>query len=198
MSTHDIFIMPPADPISLDTLELGLSGAPEIGKIEEKATGNATSLALLSRRLLKVFEAINTASTSGTGIDNRMLDELANTITLLQDDFVDALYEKLRAIGANTSSKLTLRLNDAAQLIVAGEHPDAAAINRLLENERDLIEIFTEIATQSAALRDLRNLHILTLYERSEDAYKALAARPGESFYQLSLKGEMNHFYFTR
>jgi hypothetical protein len=96
------------------------------------------------------------------------------------------------------SSKLALRLNDDIRLVVAGEHPDAQAINELLSNDKELVEGFVEIAAQSAALRDLRSLRTLTLYDHASDAYPALAAGPGECIYQLSLKGEMNHFYFTR
>ena len=111
---------------------------------------------------------------------------------------MQTFYAKLQGLGVDTSSKLTLRLNDEIRLVVAGEHPDEQIINDLLSSDSALAAAFVEIAAQSAALRDLRALRALTLYDRASDAYAALARGPGECIYQLSLKGEMNHFYFTR
>ena len=94
--------------------------------------------------------------------------------------------------------ELTLRLDEQAILTVAGEHPDCEVISALLSRHPEFSAAFTEIAAQSAALRDLRSLRTMVLYASSAHSYSVLASGPGETVYQVSLKGDMNHFYFTR
>lgn len=127
-----------------------------------------------------------------------LMESLSANITVLQDHFTDKLYRALKQIGVDTSRKLTLRLDDSATLTLSGDHPEKNAIQSLLGQNPEFSAVFTEIAAQSALLRDLRSLYTMALYERAGDSYSALAASPGECIYQLSLKGEMNHFYFTR
>ena len=195
MSINDTHIMPPAHHVSLETPDtdgIAIAESELFRNIRESA------LTLIMPRLQTVFERLDAPCAQTDESSEQVLDRLSANITLLQDSFMDALYGKLHALGADASIKLTLRLNDEARLVVAGEHPDAEGINLLLATDLELIEAFVEIAAQSAALRDLRSLRTLTLYDRASDAYTALAAGPGECIYQLSLKGEMNHFYFTR
>ena len=127
-----------------------------------------------------------------------MVDTLSGNITHLQDSFIEALYSRLITINADMSSKLTLRLNDQAQLTVVGEHPDRLAISALFALHTEFSAAFTEIAAQSAALRDLRSLCVMASCASSDLRHFALASEPGEPVYQLSLKGDMNHFYFMR
>jgi len=131
-----------------------------------------------------------------TGAD--LLESLSGNVTSLQEHFTDRLYTALKALGVDITRKLTLRLDDTAVLVLSGEHPEKDAIEYLLQQNPEFSAVFTEIAAQSAILRDLRSLYTMALYERAGDSYSALAATPGECIYQLSLKGEMNHFYFTR
>jgi hypothetical protein len=129
---------------------------------------------------------------------SRILDAISERVTRLQDAFMDELGAALEGIGVDGNDKLTLCLDDNARLTVKGEHPHGEALNSLLAARPRLSEAFTEIAVQSALLRDLRNLQQTALHASSEDNYMALAATHGGSLYQLSLKGDMNHFYFTR
>jgi hypothetical protein len=125
-----------------------------------------------------------------------MLGMLAGNITRLQDSFMEKLYADLETIDADLSSKLTLRLNDQALLSVAGEHPDREAIQSLLCLHPEFSAALTEIATQSVALRNLRSLRALASSASSASGYAVLSSRPGENAYQVSLKGDMNHFYW--
>lgn len=130
--------------------------------------------------------------------ETRILDTLTENINRLQDAFMDGLYAELKQEGVNTAIKLTLRLDAEAELILFGEHPHKERIIRLIDKTPGFASAFREIAAQSAALRDLRNICALTQHEETENRYAALAQRPGENIYQLSLKGDMSHFYFTR
>lgn len=146
------------------------------------------------RSAMEHLDQLTVKDLEGAGI----IEYLSNNITALQEDFLQALYEGLEQAGVETSSKLTLHLSEESRLTVYGEHPDAKRIQKILEERTDFSTLFTEIAVQSAALRDLRSLRTLTLYATSEDGYSVLLQQRGESRYQISLKGEMNHFYFAR
>ncbi len=201
MSSADTQPLPPADPLSLAPTAAESPGSlsPNASEPSELSqTIREASLASVMPGLQAAFTLLSGARGQTKEAGGRMLEKLSANITLLQDSFMEALYEKLESLGADISAKLTVRLDDAARLAVSGQHPDAAQINRLLDTDPELSAAFVEIATQSAALRDLRSLHALTRCEEAAQAYSALAVGPGECVYQLSLKGEMNHFYFTR
>lgn len=152
----------------------------------------SASLAELLPRLRAVFQDLDAP-------DSNLLEQLAEGIGSLQDGFIDALCTALASLGINVSeNKLTLRLNNKAELVVYGEHPHKATLEAYLHNTPDLAEIFAEIAAQSAALRDLRSLHTISLYSNARDSYIAKTLERGENSYQISVKGEMSHFYFTR
>ena len=126
-----------------------------------------------------------------------VLETLSSNIRELQEAFAQALYSELSQRDVNFSIKLSLRLDKNAKLALVGEHPDSGAIVAMLQEKPDFSDTFVEIAAQSAAMRDLRNLSTLISASGAENSYRALAALPGENTYQVSLKGEMNHFYFT-
>lgn len=127
-----------------------------------------------------------------------LLARLADSITQLQDDLITTLYSDLAALRVDTQPKLTLRLTDEARLILASEHPQGEQISALLASRPEYAAVFTEIAVRSAVLRNMRSLYLLSLYAESADCYAALASDRRGSVYQLSLMGEMNHFYFTQ
>ncbi len=161
---------------------------------DDSELSRVTSSAAFSSVLPRLQAALEQMEQPGAG----MLDTLTDNITRLQDSFMESLYAGLQKTDADLSAKLTLRLDDQAQLSVAGDHPDCEAIRTLLSLHPEFSAAFTEIAAQSAALRDLRSLHTMVLYASSAHSYSVLASGPGETVYQLSLKGDMNHFYFTR
>ena len=167
-------------------------GAPEAA--DECSLSRIASTAAFSSVLPRLQAALEQMDQPGAA----MLDVLTDNITRLQDSFMENLYGGLKDMNADLSAKLTLRLDEQARLAVAGEHPDREAISVLLSRHPEFSAAFTEIAAQSAALRDLRSLHTMVLYASPAHSYSVLASGPGETVYQVSLKGDMNHFYFTR
>ena len=161
---------------------------------DECPLSQVASSAAFSSVLPKLQAGLEHMDQPGAGL----IDILTDNISRLQDSFMDALYAGLRKMDADLSAKLTLRLDDQARLTVAGEHPDCEAISALLDLQSEFSAVFTEIAAQSAALRDLRSLRTMVLYASSAHSYSVLASGPGETVYQLSLRGDMNHFYFAK
>lgn len=171
-------------------------------KANNVANAFATILPTIQAALCRADRAVRADKTAlpeaGTRPGTQIIETLSSNISQLQDSFMDALYEKLRTIGVDATNKLTLRLERTARLVISGDHPDKERINTLLADQTEFADAFAEIATQSAMLRDLRSLHTLAMYARAADSYMAMAAGNGDCLFQLSLKGEMNHFYFTR
>ena len=110
---------------------------------------------------------------------------MSRNVTHLQEVFVDALYEILADNDIDLTKKIMLRLNDRGVLHCAGTHPDAERLNAISAENPVLSAVFTEIAVQSAALRDIYSLHCLLR-----------GGRENSVAYQLSLQGEMSHFHF--
>ena len=150
-----------------------------------------TAFASVILKLRDAFEDIRQPGYS-------VLETLSSNIRELQEAFAQALYCELSRLGVDFSIKLSLRLDENTKLKLVGEHPDSEAISAMLRVTPDLSMAFVEIAAQSAAVRDLHNLSTLISASGAKNSYSALTALPGENTYQVSLKGEMNHFYFTR
>ena len=142
----------------------------------------------------KLLESLELMSSSG----NNVLNTLTDNISALQDCFVDSFYQAIQSVTVDLSQKVTLRLDASSRLFVAGDHPDKNALNALLHKETELSVIFAEIASQSAALRSIHSLYTML---RSAAPVTALDNRklpPADTSYQVSIKGEMNHFYFSQ
>lgn len=118
---------------------------------------------------------------------------LSDNIARLQDQFIETLYILFTEAGIGLEHKMTLRLGPNSTLCLAGDHPDKQAISSLLEKMPGLSRAFNEIAAQSAALRNIQNLQsLLAVAENEEETVHPLYAT-----YQISLKGDMSHFYFA-
>ena len=128
---------------------------------------------------------------------DNILETLADNISRLQDGFVDALYTLFKDADADTilAHKITLTLNDEGRLRVAGEHPHKEAVETLLEESPELSNAFLELASQSLALRHLSSLRTV-VQGNTEIPGLFFPPDPAEAVYLISLKGDMNHFYF--
>jgi hypothetical protein len=126
----------------------------------------------------------------------RVINAVSESLVRLQDAFLESLATVLAVAG--DGHKLTLRLDADARLVVGGDHPEATRLRDMLDGKPELAEAFAEIAVQSALLRDLRNLQNTALYATSRDRYMAHALSVPKYAYQMSVKGEMSHFYFSR
>ena len=191
MSIGNTHTVPPPD-VALPVLLEEDIGACAVD--DESPLSRVTGSAAFSSILPRLQAALEQMDRPGAA----MLDVLTDNITRLQDSFMESLYTGLQEMNADLSAKLTLRLDEQARLTVAGEHPDCEVVGALLSRRPEFSAAFAEIAAQSAALRDLRSLHTMVLYASSAHSYSVLASGPGETVYQVSLKGDMNHFYFTR
>lgn len=129
---------------------------------------------------------------------DNVLEEISNNITNLQDAFVDSLYSAASAEGVDFGNKLTLRLDENERLAIMGEHPDTERIKGILAERPELSTAFKEISTQSELLRDVSNIGKIIGSRSGLAGYEDTLNRQVPSNYQLSLKGEMSHFYFAK
>lgn len=125
------------------------------------------------------------------------LGVLTDNIQQLQDAFVEALYAFFSRNAVNLSQKLTLHLNDEKALMVSGEHPEKDRLNILLAVSTELSAAFAELASQSSALKDLQSLQAMVMSSLPSDKPVKLTASHSDPAYRMSIKGEMNHFYFS-
>lgn len=128
----------------------------------------------------------------------RLVQGLAEAVNRLQNTFMDALYAGLEQAGIDPTEKITLRLDDKARLVPGGPHSEDHKLAALLDARPDLTAAFIEIALRSTLLRDIRGLQIGSSYASAADACLALLGTSSRNGYQVSLKGDMNHFYFSR
>lgn len=163
----------------------GQQGASSLSRITDSA-----SFSSVAPQLQAALEQISTPGAS-------VVETLANNVHQLQEGFVEALYSTLLREGVDLSTKVTLRLDASSALVVTGEHPNKKNIDSLLSKAPELSTAFSEIASQSAALRDIHSLSTMVMRSTGASRYAMAAANPSDAVYQVSIKGEMNHFYFT-
>lgn len=140
----------------------------------------------------RLLESLEMMSSPG----NNVINTLSDNISALQDCFVDNFYQATQSVTVDLSQKVTLRLDASHRLFVAGDHPDKTLLNALLQQEPELSVIFAEIASQSAALRTIHNLYTMLRSAAPVSTLDNRVLPPAETSYQVSIKGEMNHFYF--
>ncbi len=151
---------------------------------------DGAGLSALAPRIQAVLNEI-------AGPEDNVLDALGNNVNKLQDGFIETLYTSLSSRDIDLSQKLTLRLDGEGLLSVAGDHPQKEAVDELLREQPALSAAFDEIASQSELLRDIRNISKVVSRKSGVDQYAALG-NAGSAVYQMSLKGDMSHFYFSR
>jgi flagellin-specific chaperone FliS len=167
------------------------STAPAISALSQVT--DKASLSGLAPRLQGILKALEQP-------EGNVMQAVSENVSSLQDVFVDALYLALDSEGINLSQKLTLRLDTASeteQLVVAGEHPDSEQINAALAGVPELSSAFKEIAAQSELLRDVGNIGKV-IGSRGLAGYENASQQARDSAYQISMKGEMSHFYFGK
>lgn len=158
----------------------------ELARVTDKA-----SLSNMLPRLQNLLAAIDRPG------DN-VLESISENITHLQDAFVDSLYGVASAEDIDFSQKLTMRLDENERLAIMGEHPDKERIEGVLAGHPELSAAFKEISTQSELLRGVSNIGKIIGSQTGLAGYESTLNRQVPSNYQLSLKGEMSHFYFAK
>ena len=126
------------------------------------------------------------------------LDALKERAGALQENFLDGLYNKLDESGIDLQEKLTLRLNPQGNLSTAGEHPQKERIDAMLADSPELADAFKDIASHSELARDIGNIRKTVSARSQVQQYESVAESNPMSVYQLSLKGGMSHFFFSK
>lgn len=157
-----------------------------LSRVTDKA-----SLSALAPRLQNILQAIDHP-------DNNVLQAMSDNISNLQDAFVEAVSHTLAEEDIDLSHKITLRLSPEGELGAAGEHPDKEKIDAALAGAPELSSAFREIASQSELLRDVSNISKVIGAQTGLASYQNSYNQPQDSAYQISLKGEMSHFYFSK
>lgn len=155
-----------------------------------EVTDNA-ALSTLAPRLQNILSNLNQR-------DGSLLQHLSDNISRLQDAFVEAIYSCLEGENLDLSQKITLRLNRDQALSLAVAHPDEEKIELLLDRHPELSAAFKEIASQSEILRDMSNIEKLIGIAHEDSLCRELPGQAAPPGYQVSIKGEMSHFYFGR
>ncbi len=172
------------------------------GRLLTGGRGEETSLSLLTglAGFASVAPRLRALLEEFACSEDNVVDKLKDNVSRLQDAFIDALYSALEGERAEISrQKLTLRLDKKNRLKASTDHPDIEAIDRILDAAPELSLAFAEIAAQSAVLRDISSLHSVVMNNAELDAgQNGLIVGIDNCVYQISLKGEMNHFYFSR
>lgn len=161
------------------------------GNVEQHNRIDSFELSPASGRLDAILEEISDRGANA-------LDALKERAGALQENFLDRLYARLDEGGVNLEEKLTLRLNDEGRLIAAGEHPQKERIDTMLAGSPDLTDTFRDIASHSELIRDIGNIRKTVSARSQMQQYEDAAQGNPVSVYQLSLKGGMSHFFFSR
>lgn len=170
-------------------LDKNSQSAPSLSQLS-RVTDKA-SLSSLAPKLQNILQAIDHP-------DNNVLQAMSDNISNLQDVFVEAVSQTLGAEGIDLSNKITLRLDQAGELGLTGDHPEKDQIESALAKAPELSSAFREIASQSELLRDVSNISKVIGAQTGLASYQNSYNQPQETAYQISLKGEMSHFYFSR
>lgn len=149
-------------------------------------------LSSLAPQLHRLLDAIGSEN-------DGMQEGLRKNIESLQDAFMDALYTEVLESSGSALNKVTLGIDTSGLLSVTNDHPDKDTINALLAEHPALSSAFKEIAAQSELLHNMSKINVAALASSGSAAYESM--RLGNAVqsleYRLSVKGDMNHFYFA-
>lgn len=129
-----------------------------------------------------------------------MVPELEALLALCQDIFLERLYAALAGEGLRLCDKVSLCLNADGKLVDSNTDERNSAIENALAKDETLALFFAEIAWRSDVLRKLKQLCNLVSIVSSPADKRAQwvggKADEKHDVYQLTIKGEMSHFYF--
>ena len=161
------------------------------GLVDQSNRTDSFEISPMSGRLDTLLEEISDRGANA-------LDALQERASALQENFLDRLYTQMDAQDIDLQDKVTLRLDNDGRLATSGEHPQKEQINAMLAQSPDLAETFKDIASHSELMRDIGNIRKTVSARSQMQQYEATAQDNPMSVYQLSLKGGMSHFFFSR
>ena len=166
----------------------GTPFAPGILDAEQKGFPHSATIPFSSvaAHIRKTLEPLSAAN--GT-----ILAELEENVASMQDHFIDHVYATFNQHSITITEKITVGLDKHGNLTLLASHPQEETILSALAANPTLSTLFSEIAMQSFALRQLRSLYLLAAAH-----HERLTVMPAPlPSYQFSLKGDMNHFFFV-
>lgn len=129
-----------------------------------------------------------------------IVPELEALLALSQDVFLERLYARLSSDGLKLCEKVSLCLNTDGELVISNPDERNSALERSLAQDETLALFFAEIAWRSDVLRKLKQLCNLVAVGsvRADQRAQWVGGRADEkqNVYQVTIKGEMSHFYF--
>lgn len=158
----------------------------ELAKLTDSA-----SLSSVGPRLRSMLEQLS-------GQEGNVLEALENNVTNLQDGFLNTLHQRLDQSGISLDAKITLSMGEDNTIDVGGDHPDKERIANLIAGDTELKQAFSELASQSEVIRDIRNIRKVVSSRTGIGGYEDADVTPETSVYQVSLKGALSHFYFGK
>ena len=147
--------------------------------------------------------ALSLSSSSTSGLISPVLQLNAEN-EVLQQHLTSALATKFEEAGIDTSTPITLTLDDNGKVTVAGDNADADAIEKIFEDEPALTEAFTTLADNSALAKSYTRSQTASLvrsngyaaYLQQMESSSGTTSTSSGNFY-LSLLGDTAATYFA-
>lgn len=149
---------------------------------------------------LSLPESVRSELAGIGGLAFDTVTELEMIIALSQEVFLERLYARLAADELKLCEKVSFCLNADGKLVASNPDEKDNVIEKSLSNDGTLAVFFAEIAWRSELLRNLKKLCELVALGSACPSQRAQwvgsMADEKRSVYQLTIKGEMSHFYF--
>ncbi|HBT76081.1 MAG TPA: hypothetical protein DEB39_03965 [Planctomycetaceae bacterium] len=138
------------------------------GKADKKAVEDQLILSQLSKQidLLNMEMGLDGADGEGIslspmeGLDSlkKRGDMMANVLQMKLNTFQQQMMRSMKSNGIDTGRPATLQEGDETELLLSGNHPDAAKIRHLLQNDPELAGQFKELANLASLVRGIGQL----------------------------------------
>lgn len=144
----------------------------------------------LSHNQPALYDTLNTLLSTAVPLRQDMEESLDQ----LKEAFLETLYDILAEGGIDLQERLVIGFCEGGLGVADRAHPHAGKVDKLLSRAPMLTAALRQIAADALMLRSLDALHqAFSLCRIERDAlYDALI----ES-YQVCIKGELSHFYYT-
>lgn len=172
------------------------------GTTKEVSSGNVTTANSSTDSADWSKAALSLSSSSTSGLISPVLQLNAEN-EILQQHLTKALATKFEEAGIDTSKPITLTLDDDGKVIVAGDHPDKDAIEKIFTDTPALAEAFTSLSDNSTLAKSYTNSQTASLVRSNGYAaylQQILSSDSGTnspSNFYLSLLGGNTATYFS-
>lgn len=173
------------------------------GTTTEVSTGNVTTANSATDTTDWSKAGLSLAESDTSGLISPVLQLNAQN-DILQQHLTSALATKFEEAGIDTSTPITLTLDDNGKVTVTGDNADADAIEKIFEDEPALTEAFTTLADNSALAKSYTRSQTASLvrsngyaaYLQQMESSSGTTSTSSGNFY-LSLLGDTAATYFA-